>query len=85
MQWTSAKGAGFSSSRSWLPLSIDAGRVNVEVERADLVGPLLERIEKGEIDPTFVITHRMKLEEAPVGYETFMHKEEECMKIVLKT
>lgn len=47
--------------------------------------PLLDRIEKGEIDPTFVITHRLKLEEAPMGYETFMHKEEECMKVVLKT
>jgi alpha-glucosidase len=35
MQWNADKGAGFSSSRSWLPLSLDAASVNVEVERAD--------------------------------------------------
>ncbi|HEY5946546.1 MAG TPA: zinc-dependent alcohol dehydrogenase [Kofleriaceae bacterium] len=47
--------------------------------------PLLERIQNGDIDPTFIITHRMQLGEAPQGYDTFMHKQEECMKIVLKT
>jgi threonine dehydrogenase-like Zn-dependent dehydrogenase len=46
--------------------------------------PLLERIERGEIDPSFVITHRMSLEDAPAGYETFKHKEDNCIKIVLK-
>jgi threonine dehydrogenase-like Zn-dependent dehydrogenase len=46
---------------------------------------LLERIEKGQIDPSFVITHRLKLDEAAQGYETFLHKEDECMKVVLKT
>ena len=45
--------------------------------------PLLERIQKGEIDPTFVITHRMALSDAPRGYEIFMNKEENCEKIVL--
>jgi threonine dehydrogenase-like Zn-dependent dehydrogenase len=45
---------------------------------------LLERIEKGEIDPSFVITHRMRLEEAPAGYEMFQKKEEGCIKIVLQ-
>ena len=45
--------------------------------------PLLERIQRGEIDPTFVITHRMKLDDAPAGYETFLKKEDECMKVVL--
>jgi threonine dehydrogenase-like Zn-dependent dehydrogenase len=45
--------------------------------------PLLERIQRGEIDPTFVITHRMKLDDAPAGYETFLRKEDECMKVVL--
>ena len=45
--------------------------------------PLLERIRKGEIDPTFVITHRMGLEDAPAGYEVFKHKREDCMKVVL--
>ncbi len=46
--------------------------------------PLLERIEKGEIDPSFVITHRMPLTDAPQGYEMFKNKEDNCIKIVLK-
>jgi threonine dehydrogenase-like Zn-dependent dehydrogenase len=46
--------------------------------------PLLERIQKGEIDPSYIITHRMKLEEAPHGYEIFKHKKDDCIKIVLK-
>ncbi len=45
---------------------------------------LLERVEKGEIDPSFVITHRMRLEDAPAGYETFKHKQDNCIKIVLQ-
>ena len=47
--------------------------------------PLLERIERGEIDPSFVITHRMRLEDAPHGFDIFSKKEDECLKIVLKT
>ncbi len=46
--------------------------------------PLLERIKNGEIDPSFVITHRLPLEEAPRGYEIFRKKEEDCEKVVLK-
>jgi threonine dehydrogenase-like Zn-dependent dehydrogenase len=46
--------------------------------------PLLERVEKGEIDPSFVITHRMPLTDAPQGYEMFKSKEDNCIKIVLK-
>jgi threonine dehydrogenase-like Zn-dependent dehydrogenase len=46
--------------------------------------PLLERIERGEIDPSFVITHRMSLDDAPHGYDIFKHKEDECIKVVLK-
>jgi threonine dehydrogenase-like Zn-dependent dehydrogenase len=46
--------------------------------------PLLERIQAGEIDPRFVITHRMRLEDAPHGYETFVNKEDSCLKVVLK-
>jgi threonine dehydrogenase-like Zn-dependent dehydrogenase len=45
--------------------------------------PLLERIQKGEIDPTFIITHRLKLEDAPLGFELFANKEDECLKVVL--
>jgi threonine dehydrogenase-like Zn-dependent dehydrogenase len=46
--------------------------------------PLLQRIERGEIDPTRVITHRLPLEEAPHGYDIFKHKQENCEKVVLK-
>ena len=45
--------------------------------------PLLERIEKGEIDPSFVISHRLKLTEAADGYQTFYEKKDGCTKIVL--
>ena len=47
--------------------------------------PLLERIRSGEVDPSFVITHTLSLDEAPQGYDTFLHKEDACMKGVLKT
>ena len=46
--------------------------------------PLLERIEQGEIDPSFVITHRLSLDDAPHGYDIFKHKEDGCIKVVLK-
>ncbi|TMC89175.1 MAG: glutathione-dependent formaldehyde dehydrogenase [Chloroflexi bacterium] len=46
--------------------------------------PLLERIERGEIDPSFVITHRLSLDDAPHGYDIFKHKEDGCIKVVLK-
>jgi threonine dehydrogenase-like Zn-dependent dehydrogenase len=46
--------------------------------------PLLERIEKGEIDPTFIITHTLPLSDAPRGYKIFNEKQENCEKIVLK-
>jgi threonine dehydrogenase-like Zn-dependent dehydrogenase len=46
--------------------------------------PLLERIQAGEIDPSFVITHQMELGDAPKGYETFKNKQDNCEKVVLK-
>jgi threonine dehydrogenase-like Zn-dependent dehydrogenase len=46
--------------------------------------PLYERIRNGDIDPSFVITHRLGLDLAPDGYETFKHKQDECVKVVLK-
>ncbi len=45
--------------------------------------PLLGRIQNGEIDPSFVITHRMSLEEAPQAYKTFRDKQQHCIKVVL--
>lgn len=46
--------------------------------------PLLERIQNGDIDPTFIITHRLPLDQAPHGYEIFKHKKDNCIKVVLK-
>lgn len=45
--------------------------------------PLLERIEQGEIDPSFVITHRLPLAQAPEAYKTFRDKEDNCIKVVM--
>lgn len=45
---------------------------------------LLEKIENGEIDPSFIITHEMPLVEGPRGYEIFKKKEDNCIKVVLK-
>jgi threonine dehydrogenase-like Zn-dependent dehydrogenase len=45
--------------------------------------PLLDRIRAGEIDPSLVITHRLRLDEAPHGYEIFKHKIDDCLKVVL--
>ncbi len=45
---------------------------------------LLEHIEKGDIDPSFVITHRLNLEDGPHAYDIFKNKDEECIKVVLK-
>ncbi|WP_440063502.1 zinc-dependent alcohol dehydrogenase [Streptosporangium sp. OZ121] len=45
--------------------------------------PLLNKIRKGDIDPSFVISHRMRLEDAPRGYEMFKNKQDDCNKIVL--
>jgi threonine dehydrogenase-like Zn-dependent dehydrogenase len=45
---------------------------------------LLEKIEQGQIDPSFIITHRLALEKAPAAYKTFRDKEDGCIKVVLK-
>jgi threonine dehydrogenase-like Zn-dependent dehydrogenase len=45
---------------------------------------LMERIEKGDIDPSFVISHRATLEEGPALYKTFRAKEDGCIKVVMK-
>ncbi len=62
-------------------LTIKSGQTHVH----KYLRPLMDRIERGEIDPSFVITHRMKLDEAPNGFDIFNNKEDECLKIVLKT
>jgi threonine dehydrogenase-like Zn-dependent dehydrogenase len=61
-------------------LTIKAGQCHVQ----RYMKPLLERIQNGDIDPTFVITHTLPLEEAPHGYHIFKNKLEGCEKVVLK-
>ncbi len=46
--------------------------------------PLFDRIARGEIDPGFVITHTLPLDEAPDAYKMFRDKQDECVKVVLK-
>jgi threonine dehydrogenase-like Zn-dependent dehydrogenase len=46
--------------------------------------PLLERIEKGDIDPSQVITHKYNLSDAPKAYKQFLNDRDECVKVVLK-
>jgi threonine dehydrogenase-like Zn-dependent dehydrogenase len=46
--------------------------------------PLYEHIRNGDIDPSFVITHKLDLGEASNAFETFKHKKDECVKVVLK-
>jgi threonine dehydrogenase-like Zn-dependent dehydrogenase len=45
---------------------------------------LLERIDRGEIDPSFVITHRLRLDDAPKAYKVFRDKKDDCIKVVMK-
>jgi threonine dehydrogenase-like Zn-dependent dehydrogenase len=60
-------------------LTIRTGQCHVQ----RYMRPLLERIQRGEIDPSFVITHRLRLEDAPLGYDMFLHKRDNCEKVVL--
>ncbi|MBV8486640.1 MAG: glutathione-dependent formaldehyde dehydrogenase [Planctomycetaceae bacterium] len=46
--------------------------------------PLLKKIESGEIDPSFVITHELPLEDGPAAYKAFRDKKDGCIKVVLK-
>ncbi|MEU6040411.1 zinc-dependent alcohol dehydrogenase [Actinomadura sp. NPDC047616] len=60
-------------------LTIRTGQCHVQ----RYTGPLLDRIRAGEIDPSFVISHRMPLSEAPRAFELFKNKQDECNKVVL--
>lgn len=46
--------------------------------------PLLERIQRGDLDPTMIISHRLPLTEAPGAYKIFRDKQDNCTKVVLK-
>ncbi|TYL38979.1 glutathione-dependent formaldehyde dehydrogenase [Natronococcus pandeyae] len=60
-------------------LTVKTGQTHVQ----RYLDPLLEKIEEGEIDPSFVISHQASLEDGPEMYETFNEKEDECIKTVL--
>jgi len=62
-------------------LTIRAGQCHVQ----RYMRPLLGRIERGEIDPSFVVTHRLSLEDAPRAYDMFLGKKDGCEKVVLST
>lgn len=61
-------------------LTIKTGQTHVHKYQRHL----LTLIEQGTIDPSFIITHRMSLDEAPEGYRIFRDKEDRCIKIVMK-
>lgn len=61
-------------------LTVNTGQTHVQ----RYLDPLLAKIEDGEIDPSFVVTHREPLEKGPEMYETFRDKEDGCVKVVLE-
>jgi threonine dehydrogenase-like Zn-dependent dehydrogenase len=61
-------------------LTVKTGQTHVQ----RYLKPLLQMIEEGEIDPSFVITHKLKLDDAPEAYKTFRDKEDGCIKVVLQ-
>ena len=61
-------------------LTIKTGQAHVQ----RYMRPLLAMIENGDIDPSFVVTHRMSLDDAPQAYEMFKHRTDDCIKVVLK-
>ena len=61
-------------------LTIRTGQTHVHRYLDRLMG----HVQNGDIDPSFVITHRMALEEAPEAYKIFHKKQDDCIKVVLK-
>lgn len=61
-------------------LTLKMGQTHVQKYMA----PLLKMIEDGKIDPSQIITHRIKIEDAPRGYAIFRNKEDNCVKVVMK-
>jgi len=60
-------------------LTIKTGQTHVQ----RYLDPLLETIEDGEIDPSFVVTHEEPLDAGPEMYQTFNDKEDDCIKVIL--
>ncbi|MEO7652156.1 MAG: zinc-dependent alcohol dehydrogenase, partial [Bryobacteraceae bacterium] len=68
-------GAAFSKG-----LTLKMGQTHVH----RYMRPLMGRIERGDIDPAFLITHRVDLKDAPLAYETFNSAKDECIKVVMR-
>ena len=69
-------GAAFSKA-----LTLRMGQTHVQ----RYMRPLLERVRRGEVDPSRIISHRMPLEQAPAGYRMFQEKKDNCTKVVLQS
>lgn len=73
--WVQHRGAALGKG-----LTIRGGQTHVQ----HYTGLLLEKIAADKIDPAFIITHRLCLDEGPGAYKTFRDKKEGCIKVVLK-
>ncbi len=70
-----------TNPNAWMIEALMMGQTHVQ----NYMGPLLERIARGDIDPSvIIITHRMTLDDAPEMYRTFRDKEDECIKVVMR-
>ncbi|MEO3811519.1 hypothetical protein ABGB17_21205 [Sphaerisporangium sp. B11E5] len=67
---------------SWMNRSLTLRTGQCHVQR--YMEPLLRRVERGELDPTRVITHTLPLEQAPRGFDICKNKQDDCEKVVLK-
>jgi threonine dehydrogenase-like Zn-dependent dehydrogenase len=61
-------------------LTLKMGQTHVQ----KYLQPLLDKIQAGAIDPSLIITHRLKLDEGPAAYKTFRDKKDGCIKVVLR-
>lgn len=67
---------------SWMNRSITLKGGQTHVHR--YLRTLYDLVQSGQLDPSFIITHTMPLEDAPKGYEMFKNKTDDCLKVVLK-
>src|SRR6185437_4863835 len=67
-------GAAFSKG-----LTLKMGQTHVQ----KYMKPLLERVQRGDIDPGFLITHRVGLDDAPEAYREFRYEPNRCIKVVM--
>jgi threonine dehydrogenase-like Zn-dependent dehydrogenase len=61
-------------------LTLKTGQTHVQ----RYLEPLMKLIQDGKIDPSFLITHRIGLEEGPEAYKTFRDKQDGCVKVVIR-